>query len=81
MSGIMGEKPGGRCDDNDCTAGDFAKFFSDKVDSIRSAISAMPPKDSADTASHVINGWKTVTALEVEKLITSSFNWTQHLLG
>ena len=58
MSGIMGEKPGGRCDDSDCTADDFAKFFSDNVDSVRSATSATPQKDSADTASHVINGWK-----------------------
>ena len=50
MSGIMAEKPGGRCDDSDCTADDFAKFFSYKVDAIRSAISAMPPQVSADTA-------------------------------
>jgi len=39
----------------------------------------MPPKDGADTASHVINGWKTVTALEVEKLISSSLNKTCQL--
>jgi len=57
-------------------ADDFAKFFSHKGDSIRSTTSAMPPKDSADTASHVVNGWKTVTALEVEKLISSSLNKT-----
>ena len=50
MSGIMAEKPGGQCDDSDCTADDFAKFFSYKVDAIRSAISAMPPQVSADTA-------------------------------
>ena len=72
MSSIMGEKPGGRCDDSDCTADDFAKFFSDKVDSIRSATSGTPPHVSADTASHVINEWKSVTVLEVENLISSS---------
>ena len=74
MSGIMGEKLDGRCDNSDCTADDFTKFFSDKVDSIRSATSAMPPQDSADTASQVINEWKSVIVLEVENLISSLSN-------
>ena len=79
MSGIMGEKPCGRCDDGDCTAEDFAKFFSDKVDTIRSETSTTPLQDIPDTASHAIDEWSPVTALEVEKLIGSSLNKTCQL--
>ena len=79
MSGIMGEKPGGRCDDGDCTAEDFAKYFSEKVDSIRSATSTTPPQDIPDMSSHVLNDWRPVTALEIEKLISSSLNKTCQL--
>jgi len=35
MRGILGEKQSDRRDDSDCSAEDFAKFFADKVDSIR----------------------------------------------
>ena len=66
-SGITGEKPGGRCEDGECTAEDFAQFFSDKVDSIRSSTSTTPLCDISDTASHAINEWTPVTALEVQK--------------
>jgi len=31
MAVIMGEKPGCRYEDDDCTADDFAKYFLDKV--------------------------------------------------
>ena len=79
MSGIMGEKSGGRCEDGECTAEDFVQFYSDKVDSIRSATSATPLQDISDTASHAINEWTPVTALEVEKLISSSLNKTSQL--
>jgi len=79
MRGIMGEKPGGRCDESDCTADDFAKFFKDKVDSIRTSTSITPPQDIADTASHVINEWKPVTPADVEKLIGSSLSKTCQL--
>jgi len=79
MSGIMGEKSGDRCEDGECTAEDFVQFYSDKVDSIRSATSATPLQDISDTASHAINEWTPVTALEVEKLIRSSFNRTSQL--
>ena len=75
----MGEKPCGRCDDGDCTAEDFAKYFSDKVDTIRSETSTTPLQDIPDTASHVIDEWSPVTALEVEKLISSSLNKTCQL--
>jgi len=79
MSGIMGEKPTGQCENGDCTADDFAKFFADKVDSIRTEAASTPPHHSTDTASHVISDWKPVSALEVEKLIGSSRNKTCQL--
>jgi len=79
MSGILGEKPGGRGEDGECTAEDFAQFFSDKVDSIRSSTSTTPLHDISDTANHAINEWTPVTALEVEKLISSSLNKTSQL--
>jgi len=75
----MGEKPGGRSDDGDCTAEDFAKFFLDKVDSVSSATSTTLPQEISRTASHVIDEWRPVTALEVEKLISSSLNKTCQL--
>ena len=36
-------------------------------------------QDIPDTAHHVINEWKLVTALEIEKLISSSLNKTFQL--
>ena len=48
MAGVMGVKPGGRCDNGECSADDFAKYFSDKVDSIRSTTSTVPPQDIPD---------------------------------
>ena len=79
MRGILGENQSGRRDDSDCSAEDFAKFFADKVDSIRTSTSSTPPQDIADTASHVINEWKPVTPVDVEKLISSSSSKTCQL--
>jgi len=37
MRGILGEKQSGRRDDSDCSEEVFAKFFADKVNSIRTS--------------------------------------------
>jgi hypothetical protein len=63
MSDIMGENSTSRSDDSNHTADDFAKFFTEKVDSVRESTSTTPKQDVPHTATHVMDGWTSAGAI------------------
>ena len=50
------------------SADDFATFFRDKVEAVRSTTSTTPPHDVTYRSTPTVNEWAEVTADEVEKL-------------
>ena len=53
----MGEQSRSQDDDGVHTAEYFAKFFTDKIDAVRTTTSSTPLQDVSITATHVINNW------------------------
>jgi len=62
------------------TADDFAAFFEDKVDAVRTSTTATPSYDVPFKAmTSTLGSWTAVTVDEVEKLIASALNKTCQL--
>ena len=57
---------GDRQESEELAADDFATFFRDKVEAVRSTTSATPPHDVTYKSMTTINEWAEVTADEVE---------------
>ena len=72
LSGILGK--GETQESEELSADDFATFFHDKVEAVRSTTSTTPPHDVTYKSTPTINEWAEVTADEVEKLIGSALN-------
>src|SRR5208282_4567204 len=79
MSDIMGEKARSKSEENTHSAEEFAKFFANKVESVRQSTAATPPHDVLHTATHFIDEWKSVTPSDVEKMVGSALNKTCQL--
>ena len=76
LSGITGEQNKSHVDDGVHTAENFAKFFTDKIDEVRTTTSFMPLQDMPITAKHVINNWTLITSEQIGNLIGSAFSET-----
>jgi len=68
LSGVLGK--GEIQESEELSADDFATFFRDKVEAVRSLhVYTTPPHDVTYKSTPTINEWAEVTADEVEKLI------------
>ena len=79
LQGVLGEANGEVSDAH--TADDFATFFQNKVDSVRSSTATTPLYDVPCRATPTISELAPVTAEEVERMIGSSPNKSCQLLN
>jgi len=74
LHGVLGDST--RNDDSPFCADDFAKYFKDKVDSVRASTAAMPLYDVPFRMTSSLSDFAAVTVDEVAKLISSAPNKT-----
>ena len=74
---VLGEVP--TADTDDHTADEFAAFFSDKVEAVRTSTAATPLYDVPYRHTPTFAEWSAVTSEEVEKLIGAALNKTCQL--
>jgi len=72
------EKPT-QCHADQYDTDDFANFFADRVDSVRSSTASTPLQQISATASHSLHDWTPVMPSDVVKLIGAAANKTCQL--
>ena len=64
----MGENTA-KAEDNNHTANDFAKFFTDKVEAVHLSTSSVPFQDIPYTTMHILDSFTMLTPEQVKKMI------------
>ena len=79
VSSLMGNVNGKKNVDDSHTADEFAGFFQQKIEAIRSETETAKPPEILETKTNLLNCWSPVTAEDVEKKITTAPNKTCQL--
>jgi hypothetical protein len=72
VSLLMGDSKGSKSIECSHTADNFAKFFQDKIELIRSETVAASPPDMPETEMNLLDCWLPVTVENIEKLINAA---------
>ena len=68
LNGVLGEATAPQAEE--LTADDFAAFFRDKVEDVRSTTASTPLYDVPYRSTPTVDEWNAVTVDEIEKLIS-----------